>query len=341
MVVTLGKKVSEQDIEKAIKAFRVFNNLHEAIGVYDSNFMNIEDKVNRWINQFNVEDQSLFLYLFTNLRYFDTLNIKEWYRKAYEEYKLIESDYMNSIYMPIGSFGGIMNGAIHMLHEFDSVKLGISRKRIAQEPSLFNNSFKTNDAKNLVLLDDIIGTGDTLMDFIIRCSTDPNTCKLFHNKKIYIFSMVMSKEARSRILRDLGYLGYESNIISKCIIDKSLDIEISFANEEDREKAKQIVRSYEKKVASDPLYIMGYKKSQALISFYFNTPNNTFSTFWESCEEKPWYSVFPRREDPVQFEIEEQENVILKNIREERVRVKRLAKELEEEKRAEMRRRGI
>ena len=46
---------------------------------------------------------------------------------------------------------------------------------------------------------------------------------------------------------------------------------------------------------------MGFLGCQALIAFYYNTPNNTLSTFWCTNNSYNWNPVFPREEETGKF----------------------------------------
>ena len=45
---------------------------------------------------------------------------------------------------------------------------------------------------------------------------------------------------------------------------------------------------------------LGYKDSQALVTFYRNTPNNTLSSYWLN-EQSSWKPLFKRENDAVDF----------------------------------------
>ena len=56
------------------------------------------------------------------------------------------------------------------------------------------------------------------------------------------------------------------------------DLSGIFSNEKDRTYAKNH-KKYETNVAERPIDIMGFKRSEGLIGFYYNTPNNTLAIF--------------------------------------------------------------
>jgi hypothetical protein len=332
-----------ENLQTTLEYFYKSNNLPEEIKYYDKNFNNFENKFKNWLEQFETEHQSIFLHLFNHYRYFDKNNIEKWFHQSYELYKSVEPTFDESIYIPVTSIGGIMNGAIHMIHEFDMIgpELGISRKRIAAQPIEFNNSFKISTSKNIVLIDDIVGTGDTLIDFVIGCKKNKHTKNLFENKRIYIFALAVSEKTKNRVIDDLKVLGIKGEFINNLIINKAFEKGFIYHEEEARIKAKNIVEKYEELAAPEPKYAMGYKNSQALVSFYFNTPNNSLSTFWEINDEKPWVSFFPRRKDDYEFELDPNVSITLKEIKNERKRVRKIAAEIDRQKQAEMKRRGI
>lgn len=329
----MGVKLDEKiDFEEIIKSFYENNQLEVGVEKYDRKLRDLDNKIEKWISQFSEEHRNIFLSLFTHLKYFDRENITEWYCRAYEEYKKIEPDYKDTVFIPVCSFGGVMNGAIHMLEAFDNADLDIPKKRSAPQPIEFYHAFDIKSVKNIVLLDDIVGSGDTIIDFILRYRKE--TPELFLNKNIYIFSVVSLERGKQRVETDLNYLGYKNSFITKYVIQKAFGSNTIFKNDKERSQVKKIVKSYEEQIAPKKHFIMGYKGGEALVAFYFNTPNNTLATFWESCENKPWFSIFPRKKDGDEFELR---NIsTLNEIREERKKTRELAKsigvEVEKEK---------
>lgn len=69
---------------------------------------------------------------------------------------------------------------------------------------------------------------------------------------------------------------------------------------EDTNKARESLYNFEKKISKrERRFRLGFKKSEALVSFYRNTPNNTISAYWNSYDD--WKPLFPRELDKPDF----------------------------------------
>lgn len=53
---------------------------------------------------------------------------------------------------------------------------------------------------------------------------------------------------------------------------------------------------YEKLISKGKC-ILGYEQSEALLAFFYDTPNNTLSSFWFENPDIGWNPLFPRKRD--------------------------------------------
>lgn len=134
--------------------------------------------------------------------------------------------------------------------------------------------------KYIVFMDDVIGSGRTLNNnvktFVDRFSFDKGVVfyitylcgreKKIH-KKIKQFSKWYKNEFREIVLFPMKKCLYESE-------------------KKDKEQRIKNVCNIERKIEKyaiedrDKTFFMGFEKNQLLVSFYYNTPNNTLSLFW-------------------------------------------------------------
>lgn len=139
-------------------------------------------------------------------------------------------------------------------------------------------------AKYLVFIDDVIGSGRTARKNIV------SILKILGNvegRKIFFVIMYGEENAVAQLKEDLKSYGIE--IICKHTCKKCMAEGVVFNKEELADK-KKIVLDYEeviakKKVGEKDSNAMGFGNSQLLLSFYYNTPNNTLCMFWKPTEE--------------------------------------------------------
>lgn len=131
---------------------------------------------------------------------------------------------------------------------------------------------------NIVLVDDFIGTGDT-----VTKSWDNVRSQLPNDVSLYFAALLGYKTGKAAI---------ESKTDLVVVLNKELDERhqvfapesIQFSEEE-----KEILRSYCEKADDEP---EGYGKTQAMVVFYYRSPNNIISILRSTA--KNWRGIFPR-----------------------------------------------
>lgn len=289
-----------------LESFMKKNNIEKDYLKYDSVLQNIDIKIDKWLDKVDEEDKEIFLYLFSNLTYMSRFNVQDRLKELYDEYKTIEPNFSDTIFMPVSSFGGVFNGAVNIIECFEQAVVGekaISKKNIAIDYLNFSNSFNLNSIKNIVFLDDIIGSGTTFIDFIYRISSQ--VPDLIDKKNLYIFSLVNLKKGVEKVNAFSNELEWDIKMINKNIEHSIFEKEEIYPNSEVKLKHKEVIEKYEKnltKEENEKIYFMGYKRSGSAVAFFYNTPNNTLSIFWKSKDEM-WYPPLPRKEDNHKFDL--------------------------------------
>lgn len=167
-----------------------------------------------------------------------------------------------------------------------------------------------NPINNYVFIDDLTGSGQQASDFFTGQDSG-QSLDIFNKIKeynrganIYYFTLFSTEEARAAFdERGLSDIKIESIFL--------LDNTYKVFDEESRyfpplkmEKEPKQAHSIEKKYSYDistqyyPKFNLpngfeyGYKESQLLLSFFYNTPDNTLPKFW--AESVDWISMFKR-----------------------------------------------
>ncbi|GAA0435403.1 hypothetical protein GCM10008983_09980 [Lentibacillus halophilus] len=141
-----------------------------------------------------------------------------------------------------------------------------------------------NRIDNIVIFDDIIGSGNTLIKFLTSHAEKIVTTGV----KIYVFCLVILESALEQVNCFLERENINAEIKYYTIQPKAFKENYIFGGEANTKQ--QRFKDYKrfKKMHN----ILGYENSQALVAFYRNTPNNTLSAFWWLSDN--WKGLFPR-----------------------------------------------
>ncbi|WP_455161187.1 phosphoribosyltransferase-like protein [Streptococcus timonensis] len=137
----------------------------------------------------------------------------------------------------------------------------------------------------IVLIDDYSGTGSTIDDFL-TLTKDYIPDDIF----ILVFCIHMTEIAEERILDSFSRNSKNGAVR---YFEKSKKY---FHN---NETSENLIEHFESEVVGPArkINILGFKKTESVVTTYRNTPNNTLSLFWsDRPEDKTWRSLFPRDE---------------------------------------------
>ncbi len=293
------------EVQKALSAFERYNNLKLNNYVSDDykhtpsegplfsdNYIGkdiFEKHVTEWLEFFEDEDKHIFLELLAHYRYYTKEQYKSIMRSFYQdilEKVTIDKDKNSILFVTFPSKKGRASGGDHVRAMLEETLIGKFPKDhiISDTDKVEQNVF--DGIEYVVFMDDIVGSGATLYNSV------KDVCEKFElynrrNMKIYI-AMVYANEKKiqqkKKQLQKTGIIVTELFVhetTGKCfgderVFDKYME-----------SKYQDIVGKYEEKIEENKLQndtefdcILGFKKGQLLVSFYYNTPNNTLSVFW-------------------------------------------------------------
>lgn len=140
---------------------------------------------------------------------------------------------------------------------------------------------KDDMIQNIIVIDDFTGTGEKIKDIIIDLRKE-------FNKKNYFFCTIASMKQAKDILNSINIPYFSYQWLEKGISD-------SFIGEQLTE-AIAMMSELEKKLNNlNTIYNFGYKKSETLYSYEYNTPNNTFPIFWFRSSNETRTPIFTNR----------------------------------------------
>jgi len=264
--------------------------------------------LNAWLTQFGKPaDQVLMLHLLNHVRF---INQEAIGRASNDLWNSLSRDDQRNAF--ITGLGPLAKSGTHILYEFRPENKFNRKKQISDLPSILRT--EKPDPLVIVFIDDMIGSGRQA----VRFYND-----LLKQQDGAIKLMPSEIERLKRAMKYfLAVIGFENgiNFVRKANIFQKVSVSITlreadkafspeagiFDNLEDLRIAMQIAKFYgsylypslrdaEPSTGQGPL---GFEDCQALVVFYYNTPNNTLPILWQTgrVKSKDWLALFPRRE---------------------------------------------
>ncbi len=256
------------------------------------------EEVMAWILQFEKTDYDLALRVLKNMNVIGpkdlnvALNVaySKLLRHALEKGNRISNE--NTLYMPIGNDG--KSGAM-IAYNFRMIN-GLNSAYFFSKDTL--QHVKAGKIKNLVLLDDIIATGEQSSKQLIDTAEKARKLGV---QNIYLLTAFGYKTGIERIKETQVADVFSAVEYDDC--DTVMNKDSSFyegLSHEKRDLYWQTISKYYKGY--------GYGTIGGLITFYYNTPNCTIEMVWGS--NNGWIPLFPRRFDlknigPELYELDE------------------------------------
>lgn len=233
----------------------------------DDNHFKVCSTFPEWIEQFSDSMKVIVLELLNHFDYYSHKEVNTQLRKLHLE--LIEKttiDINDTIYTVLPSNSPRWNSGYAYISEYKMIN-GVNTDNIIPDFHKALNYFES--IKKVVFVDDCCGTGDTFL----RCIKEH--LDSFKGKEIFYVVVYAMHEAIDRIL---SYS--RENELNICIICNEKDK--AFSSEKPYFNQKDVFINESKSLGISGSYILGYEESEALASFYNDTPNNTLGCFWYS-----------------------------------------------------------
>ncbi|MGG5460283.1 phosphoribosyltransferase-like protein [Clostridium sp. B9] len=262
----------------------------ERWGTEDKNTKNLSNKIGKFISQLgdNVETGEILLSLLENYNYYSREKVNNILISFYSKIKELDVPKYRTIYSRIEKDHKI-NSSSNLLEEFKIIN------NIGNSFSHDLTKLQSNDLKDIdviIFMDDIIGSGKTIIKFL-----KDNKEKL-KDKSIIIFVIEIMEDGYINLKEYLKSIGCDHLICFYNKTDKAFS-ENGVFKEKSSEK-RLILHGFEANNVKAKNYVLGFQESEALVSFYRNTPNNTLSSYWYSLNQN-WKPLFPRDLDKPDF----------------------------------------
>ncbi len=256
--------------------------------------------INEWLSKATMEEQEILIRLLENFDFYPN-------RKASQSLQIIhkqiserlqeivgqdECIYDNVLFFPVTKKNGTKTSSHHMYDLYVLVNRITKYCCKMDINSVVNDSKKPfNNIDHLVFIDDMIGSGDTMKKFLKQTFEDYPFLK---EKKLYLIVLEACPGGINAIKKfakpteiDFFYFKLHEKAFLEGFIFRADELK----------RAMNVIENLEIRISDDGgKHVFGYKKSEALMAFYHNTPNNTLSSFWKSNSLVGWKPLFAPRD---------------------------------------------
>lgn len=176
------------------------------------------------------------------------------------------------------SSGWVLNDLRHVL--------GLNSTRYDQNfiyPSDLTDFTDNTDTKKVVFVDDMIGSGKSVIDFWDNVKQNYNP-----KNKYFIATLIGYQKAINNIQKGdkkLKIITASAPLPDECKIFNENNLTFS-------DNEKSILKKYCTNVANPGMYSFGFGNTQSTIVFYTRAPNNTLPILYS--KRNGWFPLFPR-----------------------------------------------
>lgn len=233
------------------RAYSSFSFLDELINIFG------RDLIIKWLNQFSDDDREIALKLFLDIKYFNEDLFRMLCQISYFEYvsktKTLGND---TLFIGVGGTGKSGQMVAYLFRTTNNIPT--DKFKYIEEVT----DEELQNTKNIVFLDDIIGSGKQFIDYFNDFVAPKITGKSLN---LYLISITGTE-------RGVLNINTEINGINVIIPHKRT---IKSYNSDE----VKVIRKYGEGLSRNPL---GWKNSGETIIFFYNVPNNTLPIFWST-----------------------------------------------------------
>ncbi len=266
-------------------------------GNYDMRLANLSRQVDQWLGQIDAADHAMFLTLLSQYTYLTETQCQLRYAKLLsllQQHLEAPCTLSDVLFVTVESSSPYKSGGDNV--RADLQKRNLTRLRKTQIVAAQSNLTAEERGRYpyIVFLDDIIGSGWTLWGEIQRFweSLAPNG-----NPPALFYACIVP---RSHGIRHIEQNCRKQHIPIQGLFDAAWLEAPAFAKgsvEYQRmEPYETMIGNY--MVVPQESYFMGFQKNRLLVSFHYNTPNNTLSTFWRVVPGKNFPPFFRDGDQP-------------------------------------------
>lgn len=263
------------------------------IDIISARLKNLVSPLNilKWLNNFEEGEIKYAIDIASNLTVYTSYEIEEIINSNLNSlFPTLKSNEV-IIINPVGNFGKSGSVITYFFQKTDFYRK--HKQKVEMLPIINNFKAKANKNYKLVLLDDFVGSGNSVKTYFEK------NVNLIKNNFMSVFFIGVAGMKQGIDL--INPIFNKIEIPKSNIFKKAFSSEASYFGYRNYKKHREFCFKYGKKLTS-PLVrkdktlkfinALGYKNSQALVSFSYGSPNNTLPIIWSN--KNNWFPLIPR-----------------------------------------------
>lgn len=303
------------DAQTAIKAFYEFNGF-DPVRVadpldssYDGRLAALPQQVDRWLQCVEEADRDAFLTLLSRYQYLSRVTCQLRYGQILNELadRLLEwgISLAETMFVTVEAGGAEASGSNNVSADLRFRNLGLISKTqvIVSQSQLLEEELQRYRA--VLFLDDVIGSGMTMWRSIWQLRT--RFPEWLDRQRVFCAGIAPRQRGVDRINRSCRKHGISLTWLYRPEWVQRAAFAVDSPEYRHLELYERLIGEY--MTDSKKSFFMGFQKNRLLLSFYYNTPNNTLSTFWR---------IGPGMEPPFFRDGDQAERLALKEMKEQK-----------------------
>lgn len=274
------------DKETAIERFYKENHINpqrvgdELDASYDPRLAMLPQKVDQWLENVDVADRPVLLELLSRYCYLSKVQCQLRYGRVLsalqEQLNKLQISIEEALFVTIEAGGAYASGGDNVRADLRYRNLGVIEKRqiVAAQSKLLKEEL--NSYRSVLFLDDVLGSGITMWNAIQQLHT--RFPEWFDKQKIFCSSIAPRQRGIRHINKNCKKYGISLSWIYEAEWIQKPAFERNSRDYHQLEKYERCIGEFLTEPGKS--FFMGFAKNRLLLSFYYNTPNNTLSTFW-------------------------------------------------------------
>ena len=242
-------------------------------------------RIDEWLNNFTCVEQQILLELLNHYSYFSDDKIPEYICALYAKYqKTKNAQKEETVYIPVFNETGVGNS-----DEFFN-KFWFHNSLIDYcTKDVYTLLEAEQQIRFITIVDDYSGSGSSIITTIKKCLASRTNQEL----SFTILTIQISNVAVEAIKTFAEEQSISVDIVNLFVDDKCFDSNYIYkSKEESVDKKQKYGAVWETHGYQQKDFKYGYKKVQGLLSFEYDTPNNTLGIFW--CDNNSVKPLFKR-----------------------------------------------
>lgn len=277
-----------------------YNEVYEYKKIFDEQivFDEMKNRIQNWILRFDDDKE----YFYELLKYYKYIP-QEMFEIYIKEISNIIFDDINQnreiLFITVPSENGTSSGGDDIRAALLKMNMGwgISKQQIICDITKIDKEELTNK-RAIIFVDDILGTGFSLKrlinEFLELYRNNLSKDCLFGISAVFATKNAIKfikKNIKKKFNIDVKEYIKEENYLRSCMKGDYI------FPAQDVKKIEECIYKYEEEIGieEEKNFVMGFRECKLLISFFYNTPNNTLCSFWKYVKNKN-LPIFPRDE---------------------------------------------